>query len=105
MRRVVHRTPIVDSFHKPAFCAQVLIEAIECGPSLNVPALFRPYPRLHGPYFHVPFFPCPDGLGPPPTLPFPGAGDRQDLPPHSLAAEKCRLALTGFRRSRKRRPV
>src|ERR1700752_3634121 len=101
MRRVVRRTSIVDSFHKPALCAQVLVEAIECGLSPNVPALFRPYGRPQRPHFHVPFFACPRGLGPPTTLPFPGAGERQDLPPHSLTSEEFRLALPGFHRGRK----
>src|SRR5215469_5677780 len=104
-RRAVRRTSIVDSFHKPALSAQVLVHAVQRSLFFYGLTLFRSNPWPQRSYLNVPFFACPRGVGPPAPFRFPRTGECEDLPPNSFATQKHRLTLPGFDRSRKRRPV
>src|SRR5215831_16852978 len=92
-RNEARRTSIVDSFHKPAFRAQVLINAIQRGLVFAAAGGFRLCLRAQRSCLDVPLLACPRGFRPPVAFSSPRPSERKDLPAHTFATEECRLSV------------
>src|SRR6266851_6246758 len=98
------RTSIVDSFHEPALCSQVFVDAVQSSLFVTFPATFGLNSLAQRPHLDVPFIACPLRFRPPITLRSPRSCERQDSPACAFATEKCRLSFLKINGRRKRRP-
>src|SRR2546427_3226021 len=105
MRNGARRTSIVDSFHEPALCAQVLVDAIQRGLVHTFLAVFRLNFRTQRAYLDVPFIAGPCSFGPPVAFSSPRSSERKDLPANTFAAKERWLSISEFNGCRKRRPI
>src|SRR5882762_3385990 len=98
------RTSIVDSFHEPALCSQVLVDAVQRSLFVTFPATVGWNSLTQRPHLDVPFIACPFRFRPPITVRSPRSGERQDSPARAFATEKDRLSFLKLNGRRKRRP-
>src|SRR5260370_30012881 len=99
------RTSIVDSFHEPALCSQVLVDAVQCGLFVTFPATFGWNSLTQRPHLDVPFIACPFRFRPPITFRSPRSGERQDSSARAFTTEKRRLSFLKLHGRRQRRSV
>src|SRR5262249_39551751 len=104
-RNAVRRTSIVDSFDKPALRTQVFVKPIQRGLRFATPSVFGVELGPQRPDLYVPLLACPGGFRPPVTFSSPRSGKSKNLPPYTLATDKCRLSILKFHGGGKWRPI